>query len=80
MPAGDEVTIPPTGLDPVLSEDVLSLATLKVETGAQIWLNGNTLSTVGKLEANNGPINGPGRDPSYRSRSNLTSRVRTKSA
>ncbi|MDH3589534.1 MAG: Ig-like domain-containing protein, partial [Gammaproteobacteria bacterium] len=57
---GDNVTIDPTGFDPVLSADVLSLATLEIKSGAQVLLNGFTLSTVGDLDARDGPITGPG--------------------
>ncbi|MBT8132465.1 MAG: hypothetical protein KJO35_09370, partial [Gammaproteobacteria bacterium] len=57
---GDNVTIDPTGFDPVLSADVLTLATLNIEAGAQVFANGYTISTVGALDARDGPVTGPG--------------------
>lgn len=57
---GDDVTIPATAFDPVLNADALSLASVVIDGGAQLNLGGFTLSTVGSLDARDGPVTGPG--------------------
>lgn len=57
---GDDVIVPATAFDPVLNADALTLASVQVKSGAQLALNGFTLSTVGSLDASAGPVAGPG--------------------